>query len=182
MPTDFWNSRTISSVRFMELMGKGCSSHKARIWLWNAVEKISCLWAARRTRGCSWARRDFGGYPGEIRTLGHPSKILCHNLVATIHEVCELGIEPCFGQVKQRRPRIQRTPGGYLDSWAPPKCLVRIFGPFPCGGVVTIHSQTKEITRSGQFWAFAHFSRNVRRGARRFESACQLGGRRASRL
>jgi glucosylceramidase len=43
-------------------------------------------------------------------------------------------------------------------------------GPFPCGGVVTIHSQTKEITRSGQYWAFAHFSRAIRRGARRFDS------------
>jgi len=43
-------------------------------------------------------------------------------------------------------------------------------GPFSCGGLVTIHSQTKEITRSGQYWAFAHFSRNIRRGARRFDS------------
>lgn len=43
-------------------------------------------------------------------------------------------------------------------------------GPFPCGGLVTIHSQTKEITRSGQYWAFAHFSRVVRRGARRIDS------------
>ena len=43
-------------------------------------------------------------------------------------------------------------------------------GPFPCGGVVTIHSQTKEITRSGQYWAFAHYARAIRRGARRFAS------------
>jgi glucosylceramidase len=43
-------------------------------------------------------------------------------------------------------------------------------GPFPCGGVVTIHSQTRDITRCGQYWAFAHFSRHVRRGAKRFES------------
>ena len=43
-------------------------------------------------------------------------------------------------------------------------------GPFPCGGVVTINSQTKEITRSGQYWAFAHYSRIIRRGARRFHS------------
>jgi glucosylceramidase len=49
-------------------------------------------------------------------------------------------------------------------------------GPFPCGGMVTIHSQTKEITRSGQYWAFAHFSRNVRRGAKRFDSTCQTPG------
>jgi glucosylceramidase len=43
-------------------------------------------------------------------------------------------------------------------------------GPFPCGGVVTIDSQTKEITRSGQYWAFAHYSRLIRRGARRIDS------------
>ena len=49
-------------------------------------------------------------------------------------------------------------------------------GPFSCGGMVTINSQTKEITRSGQYWAFAHFSRHVRRGARRFESACTTKG------
>jgi len=49
-------------------------------------------------------------------------------------------------------------------------------GPFSCGGLVTIHSQTKEITRSGQYWAFAHFSRNVRRGAKRFESSGRVTG------
>jgi glucosylceramidase len=49
-------------------------------------------------------------------------------------------------------------------------------GPFPCGGMVTINSRTKEITRSGQYWAFAHFSRNVQRGARRLESTSQVPG------
>lgn len=49
-------------------------------------------------------------------------------------------------------------------------------GPFSCGGMVTIHSQTREITRSGQYWAFAHFSRNVRRGAKRVESSCRIAG------
>jgi glucosylceramidase len=43
-------------------------------------------------------------------------------------------------------------------------------GPFSCGGVVTINSETKQITRSGQYWAFAHYSRLVRRGASRFDS------------
>jgi glucosylceramidase len=38
-------------------------------------------------------------------------------------------------------------------------------GPFPCGGVVTVHSQSHEITRSGQYWAFAHYSRHLRRNA-----------------
>jgi len=44
-------------------------------------------------------------------------------------------------------------------------------GPFTCGGSVTINSQTREITRSGHFWAMNHFSRSIRRGARRFDSA-----------
>ena len=35
----------------------------------------------------------------------------------------------------------------------------RTSGRFRVAGFVTIHSQTKEITRSGQYWAFAHFSR-----------------------
>jgi glucosylceramidase len=43
-------------------------------------------------------------------------------------------------------------------------------GPFPCGGVVTIDSKTKAVTRSGQYWAFAHYSRHVRRGARVLDS------------
>lgn len=43
-------------------------------------------------------------------------------------------------------------------------------GPFPCGGLVTINSQTKEVTRSGQYWAFTQFSRFIRRGAQRFDS------------
>ncbi len=39
-------------------------------------------------------------------------------------------------------------------------------GPFPCGGLVTLNSQTQEITRSGQYWAMAHYSKAIRRGAR----------------
>jgi glucosylceramidase len=49
-------------------------------------------------------------------------------------------------------------------------------GPFPCGGLVTIHSQTKKVIRSGQYWAFAHFSRPIRRGAHRFDSQGSLPG------
>jgi glucosylceramidase len=45
-------------------------------------------------------------------------------------------------------------------------------GPFPCGGLVTIHSGTKEVSRSGQYWAFAHFSKAIRRGAKRIGTTC----------
>lgn len=49
-------------------------------------------------------------------------------------------------------------------------------GPFTCGGLVSVDSQTKEIRRSGQYWAFAHFSRNIQRGGRRFESTGTVAG------
>ncbi len=39
-------------------------------------------------------------------------------------------------------------------------------GPFPCGGVITIDNATHAVTKSGQYWAFAHYSKHVRRGAR----------------
>jgi glucosylceramidase len=47
-----------------------------------------------------------------------------------------------------------------LDEAGKPKV-----GPFDCGGLVTVHSKTKEVTRSGQYWAFAHYSRAMARGA-----------------
>jgi glucosylceramidase len=39
-------------------------------------------------------------------------------------------------------------------------------GPFPCGGVITIENGSHKITFSGQYWAFAHYSKHVKRGAR----------------
>ncbi|HEY1159739.1 MAG TPA: glycoside hydrolase family 30 beta sandwich domain-containing protein [Terracidiphilus sp.] len=39
-------------------------------------------------------------------------------------------------------------------------------GPFSCGGVVTVENGTHKVTRSGQYWAFAHYSKHVRRGAK----------------
>jgi glucosylceramidase len=47
-------------------------------------------------------------------------------------------------------------------------------GPFSCGGLVTIHSETQKITRSGQYWAFAHFSKAIERGAHVLESSGQV--------
>ena len=46
-------------------------------------------------------------------------------------------------------------------------------GPYPCAGLVTIHSQTKELTRIGLYWALAHYSRAIKRGARRIDSQTQ---------
>lgn len=43
-------------------------------------------------------------------------------------------------------------------------------GPFPCGGLVTVNSTTKEVTKSGQFHAIAHYSRFIKRDAVRIGS------------
>jgi glucosylceramidase len=49
-------------------------------------------------------------------------------------------------------------------------------GPFTCGGVVTIDSKTQQLTRSGQYWALAHYSKTVQRGARVMASSSSLPG------
>ena len=38
-------------------------------------------------------------------------------------------------------------------------------GPFDCGGLVQIHSATKEVAQSGLYWALVQFARAFRRGA-----------------
>jgi glucosylceramidase len=49
-------------------------------------------------------------------------------------------------------------------------------GPFTCGGVVTLDSKTRKLTRSGQYWAFAHYSKAVSRGARVLATNASLPG------
>jgi len=67
-----------------------------------------------------------------------------------------------------------RTFTGVLRNWS--QCIVGWnllldekgepnIGPFPCGGLVTVDSNTGQLTRSGQYWAFAHFSKGIQRGA-----------------
>jgi len=43
-------------------------------------------------------------------------------------------------------------------------------GPFPCGGMVSVDSRTREVAYSGQYHGMAHFSRTIRRGAHRISS------------
>jgi glucosylceramidase len=74
---------------------------------------------------------------------------------------------------------------GILRNWA--RCIVAWnlvldengrpdIGPFDCGGVVTLNSKTHEISRSGQFHAFAHYSKVIQRGALIFASSGDVPG------
>jgi hypothetical protein len=50
-------------------------------------------------------KRKFGGYVRSKTDAAMANevlcKLLCHNLVVLIHEMFELGIEPCFVQMKR---------------------------------------------------------------------------------
>jgi glucosylceramidase len=43
-------------------------------------------------------------------------------------------------------------------------------GPFSCGGLITVENGSHKVTRSGQYWAYAHYSKHIKRGARVFAS------------
>jgi glucosylceramidase len=49
-------------------------------------------------------------------------------------------------------------------------------GPFPCGGLVTILSDSKAVMYSGQYWALGQFSKFVKRSALRVESTGDFAG------
>jgi glucosylceramidase len=72
-----------------------------------------------------------------------------------------------------------------LKNWA--RCIVAWnlvldekggpnIGPFTCGGVVTYDSRTRQVSRSGQYWAFAHYSKSVQRGARVISTQSSVPG------
>ncbi|MDE3179197.1 MAG: twin-arginine translocation signal domain-containing protein [Acidobacteriota bacterium] len=77
------------------------------------------------------------------------------------------------------------TFSGILRNWA--RCIVcwnlllnekgqPNIGPFSCGGLVTVNSKTGQLTRSGQYQAFAHYSKVIKRGAHILASWGEIPG------
>lgn len=75
------------------------------------------------------------------------------------------------------------TFAGILNNWA--RCIVSWnlvldehgkpnIGPFNCGGLLTLNSQTHELTRSGMYWALAQYSKFMRRGAHVFTTQGEI--------
>lgn len=78
-----------------------------------------------------------------------------------------------------------QTFAGILRNWG--RCIIGWnlvldengkpnLGPFSCGGVVTLDGHTGHITRSGQYWAFAHYSKVIQREARVLASHGKIAG------
>lgn len=75
-----------------------------------------------------------------------------------------------------------QTFNGILNNWARSITAWNLaldekgkpnIGPFSCGGTITIENGTvanasHNITKSGQYWAFAHYSKHIKRGAKVF--------------
>ncbi|MGH9435612.1 MAG: glycoside hydrolase family 30 protein, partial [Terriglobia bacterium] len=76
-----------------------------------------------------------------------------------------------FAQILRNRARCIVSWNLVLDEKGKPN-----IGPFSCGGLVTIHSKTQQLTRSGMYYAFAHYSKVILRGARIFASSGDLPG------
>ena len=58
---------------------------------------------------------------------------------------------------------------GKPDITIPPR-------PSRPGGLVCVNSKTRQLTRSGAYFAFPHYSKTIRRGARIFASSGNLPG------
>lgn len=152
--------------------------HNYNLW-GRAIDELSEARAAEYIDGIAWH-----GYVGE------PSAM------TRVHEAfpqknaywTEGGPDITAPDYQTDFTKWSETYNGILNNWARSITAWNIaldekgkpnLGPFPCGGVVTVDNASKKVTRSGQYWAFAHYSKHVRRGAKVFatngigESAAQ---------
>lgn len=147
--------------------------HNYNLW-GRAVDELSDPGVQRYVDGVAWH-----GY------YGSPSAMTrVHDLFPTKNAYWTEG-GPDFRQPDYATDwaRWSGTFTGILRNWA--RCIVSWnlvldengrpdIGPFSCGGVVTLNSKTHEVTRSGQFHAFAHYSKVIQRGARIVASSADL--------
>jgi len=143
--------------------------HNYNLW-GRAIDELSATEAAEYIDGIAWH-----GY------VGDPSAM------TRVHEAfpkknaywTEGGPDITAADYQTDFAKWAETYNGILNNWARSITAWNLaldekgkpnVGPFSCGGVVTVDNATKEITRSGQYWAFAHYSKHVHRGAEVFET------------
>ena len=139
--------------------------HNYSLW-GRALDELSDSSAYEYIDGIAWH-----GY------VGQPSAM------SRVHEA--FPAKPCYwteGGPDVNQPDYQtdftkwaETFNGILNNWARSITSWNLaldekgkpnIGPFSCGGVITVEDASHKVTRSGQYWAFAHFSRHIKRGAR----------------
>jgi glucosylceramidase len=130
-------------------------------------------------------------YPGKHQYLTEGAFGATADMVGPIRFAATPGpmTEGAAGQVANR-PRRQQEPeaaiatGGLgganaMHNWA--RCIINWnvvldekgnpnIGPFRGGGMITINSQSREITRGPNYWVMKHFNHAARRGAKVVDS------------
>jgi glucosylceramidase len=149
--------------------------HNYNLW-GRAIDELSDPAVNQRVDGIAW--HGYGGTPDAITRV--------HDAFPTKHNYwTEGGPDINSPDYATDWAKWSHTFTGILRNWA--QCIVGWnlaldergmpnIGPFPCGGVVTVNSKTGNVTRSGQYWAFAHYSKVIERGARVIASQGELDG------
>lgn len=141
--------------------------HNYNLW-GRAIGELSVPQAAEYIDGIAWH-----GYVGE------------ESAMTRVHEAfpeknaywTEGGPDVTAPDYQTDFARWTETFNGVVNNWARSITAWNLvldekgnpnIGPFPCGGVITVENGSHKLTRSGQYWAFSHFTRHVRRGAKVF--------------
>jgi glucosylceramidase len=186
MPACLWGQ--VSEVRFVaEHLGPCFAEQgiKSKIWI---IDHNYDLWGRAL---CELADPEVNKFVDGIAWHGYAGKPDAMTLVRSEHPDKHMYWTE-GGPEDLNDPRLQTNWAQWgskfteiLHNWA--RCIIAWnialdengkpnIGPFRCAGLVTVDSQTKQITPSGQYWALAHYSRSVRRGARRIQSQGTLPG------
>jgi glucosylceramidase len=147
---------------------------KTKIWvldhnydLWGrALDELSDAQANEFIDGIAWHP-----YMGEVSSMS-----LVHNLFPAKNAYYTEGgpdlAEPDYLNEWTKWGEIFN---GVLNNWARSITSWNLaldengkpnLGPFHCGGVVTVENGSHKVVRSGQYWALAHYSKHIQRGAR----------------
>ena len=145
-----------------------------RIWildhnydLWGrALDELSDTQANEFIDGVAWHP-----YMGEVSSMS-----LVHNLFPNKHAYyTEGGPDLTKPDYLNEWSKWGEIFNGVLNNWARSITSWNLaldengkpnIGPFHCGGVVTVENGTHSVVRSGQYWALAHYSKHIQRGAR----------------
>lgn len=152
------------------------SGMKTQLWvldhnysLWGrAIDELSDPAAYEYIDGIAWH-----GYVGEPSAMTRVHEAF----PAKPHYWTEGGPDITQPDYQTDFTQWTQTFNGILNNWARSITAWNLaldekgkpnIGPFSCGGTITIENGSHKVTRSGQYWAFAHFSRHVKRGAKVF--------------
>jgi glucosylceramidase len=175
------------------------ASPDTRIWildhnynLWGrAVDELSDSSASKYVDGVAW--HSYAGTPDAMTRV--------HEMFPQKHMYFTEGgpTRPSSADVEQHRANPHqygtdwsRWSSAYTDmlrNWARCICVWNLLldengrpdisippRPFHRDGVVSMDTKSREITRSGSYFAFPHYSKTIKRGARIFASTGELPG------